>query len=134
MKVTVDRASVCAGDDVFPHKKTYELPESADLHGLLKVLKADGFFASVSGNDVVWELTVGNTVFAYLTKSDRCVSRGDIRLSALGCGTLKFSYYTSPLEWKAAIEYRFGNRRTGLTGTARHWTIRPERTEYDHKK
>ena len=102
MKITVDRASVCAGDDVFPHKKTYELPDNADLHGLLKVLKADGFFASVSGNDVVWELTVGNTVFAYFTKSGRCVSRGDIRLSALGHGALKFAYYTSPDAWESA--------------------------------
>lgn len=107
MKVTVDRASVCAGDDVFPHKKTYELPEGADLRGLLKVLKADGFFASVSGNDVVWELTAGSTVFTYFTKSGRCVSRGDIRLSALCSGTLKFSYYTSPDAWENAH-----NRRT----------------------
>lgn len=107
MKVTVDRASVCAGDDVFPHKKTYELPDSANLRGLLEVLKADGFFASVSGNDVVWELTAGDTVFAYFTKSGRCVSHGDIRLTALGHGTLKFNYYTSPDAWESTH-----NRRT----------------------
>lgn len=101
MKVTVDRASVCAGDDVFAHKKIYELPDGADCRDLLKVLKADGFFASVAGNDVVWALTVGDTVFAYFTKSGRCVWRGDIRLSAL-CGTLKFGYYTSPEAWEKA--------------------------------
>ncbi|MDE7361198.1 MAG: hypothetical protein K2N38_04630 [Oscillospiraceae bacterium] len=107
MKITVDRDSVCAGDDIFPHKKTYELPDNADCRDLLAVLKADGFFASVSGNDVVWALTVGSTVFAYFTKSGRCVSRGGIRLSALGHSTLKFTYYTSPDAWEKAH-----NRRT----------------------
>lgn len=106
MKVTVDRASVCAGDDVFPHRKTYELPDNADCRDLLKILKSDGFFASVSGNDVAWELNVGGTVFAYFTKSGRCVSRGDIRLSALG-DSLRFAYYTSPDAWENAH-----NRRT----------------------
>lgn len=99
MRVTVDRASVCAGDDVFPHKKAYELPDGADLRDLLKVLKADGFFASVSGNDVVWELNASSTVFTYFTKSGRCVSRGDTRLSALG-DSLRFAYYTSPDAWE----------------------------------
>lgn len=104
MKVTVDRASVCAGDSVFPHEKAYGLHDNADCRDLLKVLKADGFFASVAGNDVVWSLTVGDTVFAYFTKTGRCVSRGDIRLSALGSGTLKFGYFTSPEAWKNAHE------------------------------
>lgn len=99
MKITVDRGSVCAGDDMFTHEKTYELPDSADLRDLLKLLKADGFFASVAGNDVVWALTVHDTVFAYYTKSGTCVSRGDIWLSALG-GSLRFAYYSSQSAWE----------------------------------
>ncbi len=111
MKITVDRASVCMGDDMFSHERTYELPGNADCQDLLKTLRADSFFASVSGNNVVWVLTAGDSyVFAYYTKTERYVQYLPEKSLAEICamGKPKFSYYTSPSAWKRAMERLFG--------------------------
>lgn len=117
MKITVDRSSVCMGDDMEPHEKTYELPDDADCHDLLKVLLTDSFFAYIRGNDVVWYLSVGDMYFAYLTKSGRCETRGDIRLSALG-NSLRFHYGFSSEAWERIKERLIRQSEEGVQNEA----------------
>ena len=38
MNITINRDSVCAGDDVFDHRQTFELPENATAKELLRQL------------------------------------------------------------------------------------------------
>lgn len=72
MKITVDRSSVCMGDDVSSHERTVVLDDRASCLDLFNMLRGSGFFANVSGNDVVWVLTAGSVcVLAYYTKTGR---------------------------------------------------------------
>lgn len=109
MKITVDRSSVCMGDDAENHERTVELDGSADCLDLFNMLRGSGFFASVSGNNVVWVLTAGSVcVLAYYTRSGRVTKLIDkTRLAEIcGMGKLKFLYYSSPEQWEAAARYK----------------------------
>ena len=103
MKITVDRDSVCMGDDVDSHKRTVVLDDGASCGDLLRMLQGSNFFSNVSGNDVVWVLTAGDTyVLAYYTKTGR-VSQliAETSLAEVsGMGTLNFKYCTSPEKWE----------------------------------
>ncbi|MDE7231383.1 MAG: hypothetical protein K2N56_12975 [Oscillospiraceae bacterium] len=103
MKITVDRDSVCMGDDVNSHVRTVVIDDGASCGDLLKMLRGSGFFANVSGNDVVWVLTAGSVcVLAYYTKTGRVLQLiSETRLSGIcGLGKLNFKYYTSPEKWE----------------------------------
>lgn len=107
MKITVDRAAVCMGDDMESHKTTVVLGDGASFKELIGLLRGGGFFASVSGNNVVWVLTAdGGCVLAYYTKTERIsMLRSDVKLSELcEMGGLFFKYYCSLSAWKSAIE------------------------------
>ena len=54
MKIIVDRNSVCAGDDVFCHEMTFEVPESLTVAEFVDFVEGHGFLASIQGNDVAW--------------------------------------------------------------------------------
>ena len=56
MKIIVDRDSVCAGDDVFNHKMTFEVPESLTVAEFFNFVESHRFLASIQGNDVAWGL------------------------------------------------------------------------------
>lgn len=109
MKITVDRSSVCMGDDADSHERTVVLDDRASCLDLFNMLWGSGFFASVSGNNVVWVLTAGSVcVLAYYTKSGRVtqlISKTSLA-EVCGMGKLKFLYYSSPEQWEAAARYR----------------------------
>ena len=52
MKIIVDRNSVCAGDDVYNHEMTFEVPESLTVAEFFDLVESHGFLASIIGNDV----------------------------------------------------------------------------------
>ena len=56
MKIIVDRDSVCAGDDVFNHEMTFEVPESLTVAEFFNLVESHRFLASIQGNDVAWGL------------------------------------------------------------------------------
>lgn len=104
---TVDRSSVCMGDDMESHAVGYTMSDESDLAALFEQLKHDGFFPSIQGNNVVWVLTSGkNCVFAYFTKSGRVFPDiSGLKISDIfpPDSRLHFSYITSPANWKSHI-------------------------------
>lgn len=104
---TVDRTSVCMGDDTESHKIECTVSEDADLAALFEKLKSVGFFPSIQGNNVVWVLTSGNNcVFSYFTKTERVfpdIPGRKISEILTPCNHLYFSYCTSPANWKKYI-------------------------------
>lgn len=104
---TVDRSSVCMGDDMESHAVGYTMSDGADLVALFEQLKQDGFFPSIQGNNVVWVLTNGEScVFSYFTKTGRVfpdISGRKIANILPPDGRLYFAYYTSPANWKRHI-------------------------------
>lgn len=110
MKITVNRSSVCMGDDINDHERMVELKDGASCRDLLDFLRSSGFFACVSGNNVVWVLTAGGVcILVYYTKTGR-VSQliPETRLARI-CekGKLHFNYYCSPANWRSVIESCF---------------------------
>ena len=51
MKIIVDRNSVCAGDDVFCHEMTFEVPENLTVAEFFDFVEGHGFLAAIVGND-----------------------------------------------------------------------------------
>lgn len=47
MKIRVDRNSVCAGDDVFCHEMTFEVPENLTVAEFFHLVQSHGFLASI---------------------------------------------------------------------------------------
>ena len=56
MKIIVDRDSVCAGDDIYYHEMTFEVPESLTVAEFFDFVNSHGFLAFIQGNDVAWGL------------------------------------------------------------------------------
>ena len=56
MIIIVDRNSVCAGDDVYGHEMTFEVPESLTVAEFFDFVEGHGFLAAIVGNDVAWGL------------------------------------------------------------------------------
>ena len=52
MKIIVDRNSVCAGDDIYNHEMTFEVPESLTVAEFFDLVESHGFLAAIVGNDV----------------------------------------------------------------------------------
>lgn len=115
MTITINRDSVCAGDDVFDHRQTFELPENATAKELLRQLERSRYFPQIAGNNVVWVLTNKThpfCIFSYFTKHRKPgQSLKDIRLSALddGSGQFYLKYYYSPAKWKERIIQEYGD-------------------------
>lgn len=113
MKITVNRDSVCLGDDCFDHAKEYELPEHATYQHLFRVLKADRYLPHIAGNNVVWVLSNERQpcIFSYFTRTDKLFP-GPVenRLDKL-CEApyhVHFRYFTTPLKWKEEICRMYG--------------------------
>lgn len=113
---TVDRSSVCMGDDMESHAGGYTMSDGADLVALFEQLKQDGFFPSIQGNNVVWVLKSGGScVFSYFTKTGRVfpdISGRNIADILPPDGRLYFAYYTSPANWKRHILKGLGDVET----------------------
>ena len=118
MKITVNRSSVCMGDDVDNHERTVEIDGKASCFDLLKMLQNNGFFAYVSGNNVVWVLKAGDDrcILAYYTKSDRVSLLTDKLKLAEVCkiGKLNFDYCSSPSKWRLVIESYYIDKDTSV--------------------
>lgn len=110
---TVDRTSVCMGDDMESHEVKCTVSDDADLAALFEKLKSVGFFPHIQGNNVVWVLTSGkNCVFSYFTKTERAfpdISGRKISEILTPYNYLYFSYCTSPANWKKYILKELGD-------------------------
>ena len=114
MIITINRDSVCAGDDVFDHRITLELPGGASPKDLFKKLKKLHYFPNIAGNNVVWILTNKKHpfwIFSYFTKNDKlnwCALNGTIAKLDDGTGCFHLKYYWSPDKWKERIREEYG--------------------------
>ena len=115
MTITINRDSVCAGDDVFEHRQIVELPDNANAKDLFKALKRIHFFPKFAGNNVVWVLTNRTHpfwIFSYFTRHEK-VFQSDpaLCLSFLddGSGQFHLNYYASPTKWKERIIQEYGD-------------------------
>ena len=103
MKIIVDRNSVCAGDDVYNHEMTFEVPESLTVAEFFDLVESHGFLAAIVGNDVAWGLqNRTGKIGEYLTKTGEVthpvVSIKDKMDEAGGDPHFFVRYYSNP-EW-----------------------------------
>ena len=103
MKIIVDRDSVCAGDDVFNHEMTFEVPESLTVAEFFDLVGSHRFLASIQGNDVAWGLqNRTGKIGEYFTKTGEVthpeVSIKDKMDEAGGNPHFFVRYYSNP-EW-----------------------------------
>jgi hypothetical protein len=61
IRVTVDRDSVCAGDDVVSHEATFSVTSSCNLLELLSAAWATCPLASIAGGQATWLIDVSNS-------------------------------------------------------------------------
>lgn len=54
MRITLNRDSVCAGDDMEVHKTSIDLEASATLDTLIEKLQGVAYLANVSGGEATW--------------------------------------------------------------------------------
>ena len=113
--ITINRDSVCAGDDVFDHRQTVELRDDATPKDLFKALKKRHFFPMIDGNNVVWVLTNRKHpfwIFSYFTRREKLFQTDPaLPLSFLddGSGLFFLKYYASPAKWKERILQEYGD-------------------------
>lgn len=114
MKITINRQSVCMADDCFDHEKTYTMKMWSTCKDLFELLKKDHYFPNISGDNVVWVLTIGETeyIFSYFTLIEKCNSKvKNERLTTICKKTnskqLFLKYYASPKHWKEAIHQKY---------------------------
>ena len=103
MKIIVDRNSVCAGDDVYNHEMTFEVPESLTVAEFFDLVGSHRFLASIQGNDVAWSLrNRTGKIGEYFTKTGEVthpeVSIKD-KIDEAGGDPNFFVRYYSDLEW-----------------------------------
>ena len=103
MKIIVDRDSVCAGDDIYYHEMTFEVPESLTVAEFFNFVNSRGFLAFIQGNDVAWGLqNCAGKIGEYFTKTGEVthpeVSIKDKMDEAGGDPHFFVRYYSNP-EW-----------------------------------
>lgn len=112
MDIIINRDSVCLGDDIENHKKTYQMDHNSTYEDLYKVLTDDKYFPSISENNVVWVLTSKKheCIFSYFTRTHKMMpglAEKSLYRLYYGDGELAdgfmFKYYTSPQKWKEKI-------------------------------
>ena len=103
MKIIVDRDSVCAGDDLYNHEMTFEVPESLNVAEFFDLVYRNGFLATIQGNDVAWELeNRTGKIGKYFTKTGE-VTHPEVKIKdkmdeAGGDSKFYVRYYSNP-EW-----------------------------------
>lgn len=108
IRIKVNRDSVCMGDDCFSHMKEYELNDDPEYSDLFNILKTDNYFPYISGNNVVWVMTVpdGGLIFSYFTKTGKIFTYPNgkrIKEICKRSENFHLKYYTSPLKWKEEL-------------------------------
>ena len=53
MDIIINRDSVCPGEDIESHERTYQMDNNSTYEDLFKVLMDDNYFPSISGNNAV---------------------------------------------------------------------------------
>jgi hypothetical protein len=68
MDIKVDRSSVAMGDDVYPHARILELPESTSIAEAVAYLRQRRFLASIAGGRATWILEVNDSPVAVIAQ------------------------------------------------------------------
>lgn len=108
MEVIINRESVCLGDDINDHMKTYILSDDVTYEELFQKIMGDRYIPSVSGNNVVWVLASNSCkcIFSFFTRTNK-IRMGIVekRLSVIcrNNNQLLFRYFSSPIKWKEYI-------------------------------
>lgn len=108
MNITINRQSVCAGDDVTDHTFTYEINSKTSYSELFMYLINRRYFPTVSGNDVVWVMCCdAEDLVAWKTKENKLYSCcGDLQAPLARNHNLKnsatpaifFRYYSATIK------------------------------------
>ncbi len=76
MDITINRQSVCMGDDVDVHAITFAINQDSTFSSIFHKLIAQRYFPSIIGNDVVWVLNCGqDDLIAWKTKENKFYTR-----------------------------------------------------------
>ncbi|MCC3765919.1 hypothetical protein K3N28_22935 [Glycomyces sp. TRM65418] len=68
MIINVDRSSVAMGDDVYPHAKTIDLPESSTIAEAVASLRQRRFLPHIAGGRATWVLEVNGAPAAVIAQ------------------------------------------------------------------
>ena len=76
MDITVNRHSVCMGDDVENHSIIYTVNRDSTFSSIFRDLISQKYFPNIYGNDVVWVLNCNHDDLAtWKTKSNKLYTR-----------------------------------------------------------
>lgn len=112
MKIKINRQSVCLGDDMEDHMKTYQLDNDTTYEEFFHILKEDNYFPGISGNNVVWVLTTkkSDCIFSYFSRTGK-FSAGLVEKKLTNIcdvsGELFLKYFTTPMKWKEKIQLMY---------------------------
>ena len=105
MKISVDRQSICIGDDMESHKKLHEMSDTITFLELFNTLIEDNYFPYTGKNNIVWVLRFnGKNIIAWKTKKNNFYEYNKIceLISKNGkrIPEVTFIYYSSVEEWE----------------------------------
>jgi len=109
IRITVTRDSVCMGDDVFDHRRTYLFGNDATYMELMELILEEQYMPTIAGNNVVWVLHNGNykdivSYFSLTGKIFEGLTEKSLSEICKEDKMLKFRYYPSPERRKEYIE------------------------------
>ncbi|MBD5465017.1 MAG: hypothetical protein HDR22_04245 [Lachnospiraceae bacterium] len=118
MEITINRQSVCMGDDIEDHAITYTIDSSTRFSGIFQDLIKERYFPSIAGNDVVWTLVCGkDDLMSWKTKEDKLYSRFVFEEPAIlsvkrwRTAAIYFRYYSPPIKRAQQIFKMFGGSK-----------------------
>lgn len=109
LNITVNRDSVCLGDDCLDHRKKYKISKDATYIDLFNLIKEDKYLPNISGNNVVWVLKNSEypCIFSYLTFDDKLIKNIEEESLTLICKNdknLTFEYFCNKERWKEYMD------------------------------
>lgn len=129
MKITVCRDSVCMGDDVFDHTIQYSIPETATFLDVFRDLIRQGYFARVTGNNVVWTMVWnGEDLMSWKTADNILFSHtaAEAPIAATqGQAAFRFRYFSSPESRALWIAKRFDGHQMPKSYRVEYESCRP---------
>lgn len=118
MEITINRESVCMGDDTDDHTITHAIEQTTTFSGLFRELIQQKYFPGVFGNDVVWVLHCGgDDLVSWKTREDKLYSRfvtEEPAILSVKCWTtaaIHFSYYSPPIKRARQIFKMFDGKK-----------------------
>lgn len=118
MDITINRQSVCLGDDMDSHTLQYPLEASSRFSAIFQDLIQSGYFPNIAGNNVVWTLFCGKEdLISWKTKENKLYScfvteePTILSFKRWAAIEINFQYYSPPIKRAKEIFKRFGGSK-----------------------